>query len=174
MDPRELPLATAWTWYAHGAASTYAASLVTLGRMRNVHDFWCHVHHVPAVSNFAHAEIRCGGAAIRGYAVFRDGVTPEWEHAVNAVGGEFLLRVHDAAQLDDVWRDLLCACVGGAHGGAIVGVRCMRKHPQPKLEVWHAAGGAEGVRALLDAQLARRVKVVAHKSHAALVAPQAA
>ena len=167
LDPCASPLASVWTWYAHSAASKYSDSLVTLGRMTTIREFWCHYNHIPTASIFTHSEIRVHGAAIHGYAVFRDAVTPEWEHAVNVGGGEFLLRVYDAASLDIAWRDLLVACAGETQSG-IVGVRCMRKQPFPKIEVWHATGEDEAVRAFLHAQIARRaVRIVSHKTHAA-------
>ena len=166
MDARSLPLFGEWTWFAHCSATKYSDTCIELGRFSTVHDFWCHHHHIPKVKQFTTSLVKCKGNALYGYSVFRDGVKPEWEDPVNAVGGEFVMRVDSSTDVDSFWKLLLLSCVGGS--APLVGVRCIAKHPM-KFEAWYSDAKAEEVKEWIDSAVeGTGVRVASHKKHASM------
>ncbi|KAF4728642.1 hypothetical protein FOZ62_030340 [Perkinsus olseni] len=91
-----------------------------------VGEFWRYWRHVPQPSELFSEPAGCrfvregsGGGlrVVESMMIFRDGVTPEWEHPLNAVGGhlQFSLSPHiGAKQIDEYWNNLVLAVVGGS------------------------------------------------------------
>ncbi|EER06181.1 initiation factor e4, putative [Perkinsus marinus ATCC 50983] len=106
-----------------------------------VGEFWRYWRHVPQPSELFSEPGGCrfvregpGGGlrVVESMMIFRDGVTPEWENPLNAVGGhlQFSLSPHiGGKQIDEYWNNLVLAVVGGslAPNGMVTGLRLCDK-----------------------------------------------
>jgi hypothetical protein len=165
-EPEDDPaLECAWTWYVHVPSASYTGGCTAVGSMHTVCEFWKYYHNVVKTRSFLTHRVTCAHAAAHGYAFFRAGVLPEWEHPGNRDGGEFVMRsANPAVDVENLWLALLLACVGEAV--PLQGVRFIAKAP-PKLEAWYAVEGADKTRAWLEANLVPHgAHIVSHKLHA--------
>jgi len=115
-------LSQAWSlWYNRGDHSlTWAENQKVVGTMRTAEEFWqlqqllCPPSSLPAGVDLA---------------LFRAGVSPDWEDAANIGGGRWVAR-REHRQVDDAWLNLLLFLIG-EHAdmrgelvtGAVVSVR---------------------------------------------------
>lgn len=151
---------TVWILNRNTALSSedYEQSLRRYASFSTVEDFFRVYSHLQRPS------------ALRGsnvvYHVFRDGITPLWEHPDNVRGGKYILRVKksaiDATEhaqpqgtavdfIDRCWEDLLLAFVGGSPMLEDVnGIVLTCKLADNQLSVW--------TRSALDTRLTARVK----------------
>ena len=169
-----LPMTCAWTWFAHKAAGapqegTYADRLLVLGHMDTLNCFCRHWNHIPKDSIFQSFGLKVAGVPVNGFSFFQQGVRPEWEDPRCRAGGEFVFRVHDAAELDAAWRDLLFGCAAGH--APLVGCRLVQKTPV-KLEAWYDGDvSTQTVRDWLEAEVIGKrltVRLASHKLHATM------
>jgi len=97
-------LSQAWSlWYNRGDPSlTWAENQKMVGTMRTAEEFWqlqqllCPPSSLPARVDLA---------------LFRAGVSPDWEDAANIAGGRWVAR-REHRQADDAWLNLLLFLIG--------------------------------------------------------------
>ena len=76
------------------------------------------------VNHFAQVKLASKLPAGQTYAVFRKGVTPDWEDAANKDGGRWLLHYEKrerAIRLDDRWMEVLVLALGNHLNSAVTG-----------------------------------------------------
>lgn len=115
-------LSQAWSlWYNRGDPSlTWAENQKVVGTMRTAEEFWQLQQLLSPPSSLP------AGVDL---ALFRAGVSPDWEDAANITGGRWLAR-REHRQVDDAWLNLLLFLIG-EHAdmrgelvtGAVVSVR---------------------------------------------------
>eukprot|EP01016_Furgasonia_blochmanni_P017354 TRINITY_DN2017_c0_g2_i2.p1 TRINITY_DN2017_c0_g2~~TRINITY_DN2017_c0_g2_i2.p1 ORF type:complete len:318 (+),score=65.23 TRINITY_DN2017_c0_g2_i2:33-956(+) len=86
--------------------------------------------------------------ALDAVCLFRSGVHPSWEDALNAKGGEFRINFSEmnADEIDQLWENLVILIIGETlkHGSKILGIRFGDKtsatgknaKPLARLEIW--------------------------------------
>ena len=137
-----LTFETPWVFYAHlpCASTNYVASYIVIGRFTTIAEFWRLYNNIPDILHIHDGNVRINGQMIIAYSLFRDGVLPEWEDAVNLKGSEWGCRENlERATFADIWK----AYVLGAIGELIphcVGIRAINKSNRSrrlhKIEVW--------------------------------------
>jgi len=115
-------LSQTWSlWYNRGDPSlTWAENQKVVGTMRTAEEFWQLQQLLSPPSSLP------AGVDL---ALFRAGVSPDWEDAANITGGRWLAR-REHRQVDDAWLNLLLFLIG-EHAdmrgelvtGAVVSVR---------------------------------------------------
>lgn len=136
------PLENAWTlWFFKNVKSqTWEESQRQVITVTTVEDFWALYNHIDTTSCLPPAS---------DYSLFKEGITPDWEHHRNKDGGRWIInldRRFREAKLDDHWLDVMLFLIG-EHGdqyahlvnGAVVNVR----NKGDKIAIWLSGQTAE-------------------------------
>jgi len=136
----------------------YADATKRVTSFNTVQDFFAIWNGIPQPSELLESkrimrEQRPGqSVAIDAIMIFKDGITPEWEHEKNACGGHFQIQLKPSVgggQIDEYWNNLVLAVVGGTLEPAelITGIRLVDKLSGPKvanairIELWFTKFG---------------------------------
>ena len=84
------------------------------------------------------------------YSVFRQGISPDWEHEDNMEGGRWILSV-DKESLDNLWQRLIAVMVG-EDMMLVTGVVVSRRKYGDKMAVWMRDAKEAQVNILQDVQ----------------------
>jgi translation initiation factor 4E len=74
------------------------------------------------------------------YRLFKDGVEPKWEDPSNKQGGSWTVnlpkKMHE--QLDDMWLNLILACIGDTlgNGEMVCGIIVSIRKKEDRLAIW--------------------------------------
>ncbi|CAE7469798.1 tif451 [Symbiodinium natans] len=77
--------------------------------------------------------------------IFKDGIRPEWEDAVNATGGHFTFQLKAAiggGVIDEYWNNIVLGVIGGfVEPDIVTGLRLVdklgnKRQPHLRIEVW--------------------------------------
>ena len=125
-------LTDTWTLYAHtpSTADTYGNNMHALVRITDVRDWAVVMQHVPMVRHVRELiDVGLAGTRVHAWSLFRDDVTPEWEHPRNAHGRTLTHRASgpDTLRSHEQWLALLVECVRGADPNGLVGLQVTRK-----------------------------------------------
>ena len=110
--------------------------------MATIEDFWhCHnqvkmivfsnLTNIPIAKHFVQVKLASKLPAGQTYAVFRKGVTPDWEDAANKDGGRWLLHYEKserAIRLDERWMEVLVLALGNHLNSAVTGKLLCNNH----------------------------------------------
>lgn len=140
-----------WVWYAHhpSASNTYSRAYVEIGRFKTVAMFWQYYNAFPSCTKIHDGAITLNGQPVIAYSLFRAGILPEWEDAVNHQGSEWGCReLLDRSTFQEFWDIYIMGAIGEQIPHC-VGVRainkCNRSRSMHKLEVWLDTNDLESV-----------------------------
>jgi len=132
-------------------ASQYSDATHRVASFSTVKGFWKYWNHLPQPSQLLDGKkfVREQGEqrnVVDALMVFRDGIKPEWEDAVNQTGGHFQYQLKTSlggGTIDEYWNNLVLGIIGGTIEPAdmITGVRLVDKLSQARtasvrIEVW--------------------------------------
>lgn len=142
------PLSNSWTlWYLKPRTSSdddWQNLLTQVIIISTVEDFWAMFNGLPKVTNLADTS---------GYALFKDGICPEWEDARNNKGGKWVHEFRDRKPaVDSVWLHCLLGIIGetidltsdpkvGLEEQEINGIFVNVKRDRFKLNIWTKSTG---------------------------------
>jgi len=142
------PLGQAWTlWYrqpmplAVSPTVGWSSSHQLVGTVATVEDFW-QLHQLVKPPS-------CLGLA-NDYAMFRQGVNPDWDDPANSSGGRWVVRRERGHELDSAWLSLLYLLLGDHLGeqAQVRGVVASRRKKGDRVSVW--VGDARKLGAVVD------------------------
>merc|ERR1711934_187858 len=145
----QLALSSAWRLWEHQHSGDYNCD--PLGSCDSIGSFWRLFNNIPEPRAFFTPSRDIprrlvGRRKVDSYSIFREGVKPEWEDPLNAVGGEILFRSEKLELVNKVWYELVLALVGEViplAKGTVLGARILDKSGKGKLEyrveVWYGA-----------------------------------
>merc|ERR1719361_2593850 len=133
-------------------ASHYSDATHRVASFSTVKTFWKYWNHLPQPSELLDGkkfvrEASGSRSVVDALMVFRDGIKPEWEDAVNASGGHFQFELRPSlggGSIDEYWNNIVLGMIGGTiePPDMITGVRLVDKLSQParsaavRIEVW--------------------------------------
>lgn len=131
-----------WVLYVHvqSISTTYYTSYVKIADITCVYDFWCVLQNIPTAKDLHSRLVLMNNSRIVAYSLFKEGVTPEWEHIVNMNGCEWGCREDmDSETFAYMWNSLIVAMVNDELDN-VVGCRCINKSNKMrklfKIEIW--------------------------------------
>lgn len=115
-----IPLENVWVLWEHGGSnqSNWKDHMKQLGSFSTVQDFWRYINHVPKPSQIFYdgdSKKRVGPdkKTVASFSLFKRGIVPEWEDAMNLTGGEWYIRsTLESDVLNAYWQNLIIAVVG--------------------------------------------------------------
>lgn len=141
-DPTTLYFNKKWSFYVHlqCGSVTYTNSFLKVADIETIADYWNVMNTVPAASVLHSDSIWLDQKRIIAYSIFKDDITPEWEHPVNAQGYEWGCRDNlTCHEFQELWSMLSMLAVND-EASHLVGVRCINKSNRLrnlyKIEVW--------------------------------------
>mmetsp|Transcript_49834 Transcript_49834/g.115724 ORF Transcript_49834/g.115724 Transcript_49834/m.115724 type:complete len:244 (-) Transcript_49834:68-799(-) len=133
-------------------AAQYSDATHRVASFSTVKGFWKYWNHLPQPSELLDGKqfVRETGDSTRSVVdalmVFRDGIKPQWEDAINASGGHFQFQLKASLGggiIDEYWNNIVLGMVGGTIEPAdmITGIRLVDKLAQSRtasvrIEVW--------------------------------------
>lgn len=133
-------------------AAQYSDATHRVASFSTVKGFWKYWNHLPQPSELLDGKKFVREAAdstrnvVDALMVFRDGIKPEWEDAVNASGGHFQFQLKASlggGTIDEYWNNIVLGMIGGTIEPAemITGIRLVDKLTQARsasirIEVW--------------------------------------
>lgn len=131
------PLGQAWTlWFRHQPMPVtmpptvgWSTSHQLVGTVATVEDFWQLHQLIKPPSCLALAN---------DYAMFRQGVNPDWDDPANCAGGRWVVRRERGQDLDSAWLALLYLVLGDHLGeqAQVTGVVASRRKKGDRVSVW--------------------------------------
>mmetsp|Transcript_29964 Transcript_29964/g.95624 ORF Transcript_29964/g.95624 Transcript_29964/m.95624 type:complete len:239 (-) Transcript_29964:123-839(-) len=132
-------------------AAQYSDATHRVASFSTVKGFWKYWNHLPQPSELLDGkkfvrETADSRSVVDALMVFREGIKPEWEDAVNASGGHFQFQLKASlggGTIDEYWNNIVLGMIGGTIEPAemITGVRLVDKLSQQRsasirIEVW--------------------------------------
>uniref|UniRef100_A0A7S1SFV6 Eukaryotic translation initiation factor 4E n=1 Tax=Alexandrium catenella TaxID=2925 RepID=A0A7S1SFV6_ALECA len=130
----------------------YSDTTHRVASFSTVKGFWKYWNHLPQPSELLDGKkfVREGADSARNVVdalmVFRDGIKPEWEDAINSSGGHFQFQLKvslGGGTVDEYWNNIVLGMIGGTIEPAemITGIRLVDKLAQARsasirIEVW--------------------------------------
>lgn len=159
MKSRDPALRYTWTIWEQimqsndAKAAQYSDATHRVASFSTVKGFWKYWNHLPQPSELLDGKkfVRETGAdrsVVDALMLFRDGIKPEWEDAVNASGGHFQFQLKatlGGGSIDEYWNNIVLGMIGGTiePSDMITGVRLVDKLNQTRaaatairIEVW--------------------------------------
>eukprot|EP00747_Dinoflagellata_sp_TGD_P167294 gnl/TRDRNA2_/TRDRNA2_191417_c0_seq1.p1 gnl/TRDRNA2_/TRDRNA2_191417_c0~~gnl/TRDRNA2_/TRDRNA2_191417_c0_seq1.p1 ORF type:complete len:239 (+),score=54.84 gnl/TRDRNA2_/TRDRNA2_191417_c0_seq1:151-867(+) len=133
------------------ASQQYSDATHRVASFDTVKTFWKYWNHLPQPSELLDGkkfvrEQNDTRSIVDALMVFRDGIKPEWEDAVNAAGGHFQFQLRPnlgGGAIDEYWNNIVLGMIGSTIEPAdmITGVRLVDKLGQNRtasirIEVW--------------------------------------
>jgi len=115
-------------------------SCIKLTDIYTIADFWKTMNYLPSASDLHSATINIDGKKMIAYSLFKNDITPEWEHPTNKNGSEWGCREHlSCASFSQIWNTLILSFVNNELDH-VVGIRCINKTNKNriihKIEIW--------------------------------------
>ncbi|CAH0487816.1 unnamed protein product [Peronospora effusa] len=123
-----------WEQREQGKNMSYADKLFKLCTFSTVEEFWGYWNNIPSPSQAlfdGFTRKKFADRTVEGFAVFKDGIVPEWEDPENKNGGEWSIRKEvGAEELDEFWEKLVLGAIGELMdpGNEVTGVRVIHKN----------------------------------------------
>lgn len=156
MKSKDPALRFTWTIWeqimqTNDRSNQYSDATHRVASFGTVKGFWKYWNHLPQPSELLDGkkfvrETAESKSVVDALMVFRDGVKPEWEDAVNATGGHFLFQLKASlggGVIDEFWNNIVLGMIGGTVEPAemITGARLVDKLGQTRaasvrIEVW--------------------------------------
>lgn len=123
----------------------YADATHKVIKFNTVQDFWGIWNGLPQPSELLEQkrimrdQPSGPSVAIDAIMIFKEGISPEWEHPLNANGGHFQIQLKPqvgGGQIDEYWNNIVLGMVGGTLEPAeiITGIRLVDKLSGPKVQ----------------------------------------
>lgn len=139
---RTLPFEDKWTLYGHlqSASTNYNMCCVKMADIQTIADFWNVFNNVHSAKELHSEYVLLDNKRMIAYSLFKNDISPEWEHHVNASGSEWGCRDNITRdEFDRMWRELTLSVVNNEFEH-VVGVRCINKTNKSrdmfKIEIW--------------------------------------
>ncbi|KAJ8522043.1 hypothetical protein ON010_g17748 [Phytophthora cinnamomi] len=122
-----------WEQREQGKNMSYGDKLFKLCSFSTVEEFWGYWNNIPSPSQVlfdGFTRKKFADRTVEGFAVFKEGIVPEWEDPENKNGGEWSIRKEVGAQeLDEFWEKLVLGAIGELidPGNEVTGVRVIHK-----------------------------------------------
>jgi translation initiation factor 4E len=142
-------LETPWTLYVTKQRTTqghekhvkeWEDRLTTIHTFSSIEAFWSVQNNLRSPSEMAHES--------GDFYVFRENILPEWEDAMNAGGGRWII-MSDASRVENEWVSLLLSLIGNLYedlADAICGAElAVRPKKRYKIAVWVKMNNRETV-----------------------------
>ena len=144
MNAEKIFLNDTWTMYAHVhcVSNTYINSIIPIFTFDNISDFWCMFNNIPSAKDLHENIVMLSQKQLVAYSLFKNDITPEWEHHINANGSELGCRTYmNSGLFEQIWLDFILLAIGNdPEFKNVVGVRCINKSNKLrklfKIEVW--------------------------------------
>ena len=151
------PLNSGWSIWEHRkqgnkmtSDAAYLSGIARVADFRTIQGFWQYWNQLPLPSEFFTNEKgqrrTFEDRQLEGLSVFREGISPTWEDAMNADGGEWFIRSSGSQlsvrQLDEYWEQIVLGMIGETldPGCEVCGARVVDKSksrgPAYRLELW--------------------------------------
>jgi len=157
-----------WMWeqvVQSEGRGTYTDAMRRVVSFDTVQDFWSIWNGLPQPGELLESKRITRGmptgpaVAIDAIMIFKDGVSPEWEHPANSAGGHFQMMLKPAlggGQIDEYWNNIVLGMIGATIEPAelITGIRLVDKLSGPKgnsairIELWYSKASEAQVTAL--------------------------
>nr|CCA20959.1 conserved hypothetical protein [Albugo laibachii Nc14] len=143
-DDELYPLETAWSiWELREQQKnlSYADTLFKMCTFKSVGKFWGYWNNILKPSQVlfdGFTRKRIGDRYVESFAVFREGIVPEWEDPQNRTGGEWSIRKElTGPVLDKLWEITVLGAIGEQldEGDEITGVRVIHKNKKDKKDM---------------------------------------
>ncbi|OQS06904.1 hypothetical protein THRCLA_01068 [Thraustotheca clavata] len=144
----EHKLDSAWSIWEQRESSkgNYGDNLHRLCTFSTVEEFWGYWNNIPNPSqalNDGISKKKFTDRSVQSFAVFKEGIRPEWEDSANMNGGEWQISIKlQAGPLDDFWDKLVLGMLGETIDPAneITGARIVHKNKKDshsyRFELW--------------------------------------
>lgn len=142
VKPDTLFFANKWCVYVHlqSVSSTFNVSFLKVAEIHTVADYWKVFNNLPSCEDLHTNVVMLDGKKIIAYSVFKEDITPEWEHSVNFHGCEWGCREEMSANLFSFLYSRLALSAVNNEIDNVVGIRCINKCNKlrniHKIEVW--------------------------------------
>ena len=142
VNPESLFFKDVWTVYIHlqSISTNFSGSFVKVYEIKTIADFWKIVNHLPSCENLHSDFVYVDQKRVIAYSIFKNSITPEWEHPINSNGSEWGCREAMSAEyFSHSFYSLVLSAVNNEFDH-VVGVRCINKSNKQrilhKIEVW--------------------------------------
>ncbi|KDO18051.1 hypothetical protein SPRG_16575 [Saprolegnia parasitica CBS 223.65] len=141
-------LESAWSiWELRDSSkSNYGENLHRLCTFSSVEEFWGYWNNIPKPSQVLNDGVvkkKFTDRSVQSFAVFKDGIRPEWEDSANMSGGEWQLSIKlQAGPLDELWDKLVLGMIGETIDptNEVTGARVVHKNKKDshsyRFELW--------------------------------------
>lgn len=141
VDPKTLYFPNKWRIYAHlhSICMTYVNSCIKLCEIKSISDYWQVMQNLPIIELYEN-RVYMKGEKVTSFSIFKENITPEWEHPENLHGAEWGCRENITLDsFKSMWDELTIALVNNEFEH-VVGVRCINKSNKSrvlyKIEIW--------------------------------------
>ncbi|CAK9028681.1 unnamed protein product [Durusdinium trenchii] len=133
-------------------SSQYSQATQHIATLETIKGFWKYWNHMPQPSfllegkKFLRINKDDSRMVVDALMLFKDGIRPEWEDAVNATGGHFTYQLKAAlggGLIDEIWNNTVLSLIGGSvvNADMVTGVRLVdklqhKRTPHVRIEVW--------------------------------------
>lgn len=132
-------------------SSQYSQATQKVATLDTIKAFWRYWNHMPQPSLLLEGKkfLRIkddGRLVVDALMLFKDGIRPEWEDAVNSKGGHFTYQLKASlggGLIDEIWNNTVLCLIGGsvANADLVTGVRLVdklahKRTPHVRIEVW--------------------------------------
>ncbi|CAL1133224.1 unnamed protein product [Cladocopium goreaui] len=118
-------------------SSQYSQATQKVATLDTIKAFWRYWNHMPQPSLLLEGKkfLRIkddGRLVVDALMLFKDGIRPEWEDAVNSKGGHFTYQLKASlggGLIDEIWNNTVLCLIGGsvANADLVTGVRLVDK-----------------------------------------------
>ncbi|OQR98512.1 hypothetical protein ACHHYP_08439 [Achlya hypogyna] len=142
------PLQSAWSIWElrESTKGNYGDNLHRLCTFSSVEEFWGYWNNIPKPSqvlNDGIAKKKFSDRSVQSFAVFKEGIRPEWEDSANMNGGEWQLSIRlQPGPLDELWDKVVLGMIGETIDptNEITGARVVHKNKKDthtyRFELW--------------------------------------
>lgn len=141
-NPKSLYFEHKWNLYGHtqSISQTYSSAFVKLSTIKTIADFWCTMNNIPSAYDLHSHQIFMDEKRIVAYSLFKENITPEWEHQMNINGCELGFRDElDVETFSQLWNTFTLSAVNNEIDH-VVGIRAINKCNKSrciyKFEIW--------------------------------------
>lgn len=146
-DEHELSQNLSFNVHHNADHGDYKFTFSRVATCNTIQDFWNILNYLPDVSLFwkhnVNMKTETGKLQVKGYSIFANGITPEWEHDENRFGSEFVCKnvSLDRNVASQIWKSVAVDFARGSYNN-VNGIRCMYKPAtykhdlQFKIEIW--------------------------------------
>ena len=141
-DPTSLYFCNNWKLYANlqCGSTTYSLSYIEISDISTIADYWMTMNNIPSAFDLHTNQVFIDNKRVSAYSLFKEDITPEWEHPINENGCEWGCRENlTDSTFAHMWQTLTLMAVNNELD-YVIGIRCINKTNRMrnlhKIEVW--------------------------------------